>query len=114
MSADALWLLEETLWTSGRDAARAVTAPGAITIFPYPTGILQGDAAFAHPQADTGWRSIEMLDRSASLRGDVAVLAYRVAAEKPGVAIYRALCASTWVRDGASWRRLSHQQTPVA
>jgi len=114
MSADALWQLEESLWTSGRDAARAVTAPGAITIFPYPAGILQGDAAWAHPRADTGWRSIEMLERSASVRGDVGVLAYRVAAEKPGVAIYRALCASTWVRDGASWRRLSHQQTPVA
>ena len=114
MSADALWLLEESLWTSGRDAARAVTAPGAITIFPYPAGILQGDSAWTHPQTDTGWRSIEMLDRSASIRGDVAVLAYRVAAEKPGVAIYRALCASTWVRDGASWLRVSHQQTPVA
>lgn len=113
MTAKTLWHLEETHWTSGRDAARATTAPDAITIFPYPAGILQGDAAWAHPQADTGWRSIEMLERSATLRGDVAVLAYRVAAEKPGVAIYRALCASTWVRDGASWLRVSHQQTPV-
>jgi hypothetical protein len=105
MNADALWQLEEALWTSGRDAARADTAPGAIMISPCPAG---------NAQADTGWRSIELLDRSIIHRGVVAVLAYRVAAEKPGITIYRTLCASTWVRDGATWRRLSHQQQAVA
>jgi len=114
MSADPLWLLEETLWTSGRDAARALAVPGTMSILPYPAGILQGSAALTHPQTDTGWRSIEMADRTVRHRGKVAQLAYSVTAEKPGVAIYRALCASTWVKDGDTWQRLSHQQTPVA
>lgn len=109
-----LWSLEQAAWTSGREGARAKTAVGAITIFPYPAGILQGDAIWSHPQADTGWRSVEMTDRSAHICGPVAVLAYRVSAEKPDVAIYRALCASTWLNDEGVWTRLSHQHTPVA
>jgi hypothetical protein len=108
-----LWRLEEALWTSGRDSARAITAAGAIVIFPYPLGILQGDAVLAHLPADTGWRLIEMADRSIARQGAVAVLAYRVQAQKDGSPIHEALCASTWLNDAGRWLRLSHQQTPV-
>ena len=113
-----LWRLEEAFWTSDRDSARATTAAGAIVIFPYPPGILQGDDILAHLPADTGWRLIEMADRSINRRGAVAVLAYRVRAQKPDgpiqeAPIYEALCASTWLSDAGSWQRLSHQQTPV-
>jgi hypothetical protein len=108
-----LWRLEEAFWTSGRDSARATTAAGAIVIYPYPLGILQGDAALAHLPADTGWRLIEMAERSVSRQGAVAVLAYRVRAQKDDTPVLDALCASTWLNDGGRWLRLSHQQTPV-
>lgn len=108
-----LWQLEEALWTSGRDSARATTAAGAVVIFPYPPGILQGDAIWAHPMADTGWRLIEMADRNVVHEGRVAVLAYRVRAQKNDSPIHEALCASTWLNDAGHWLRLSHQQTPV-
>ncbi len=108
-----LWRLEEAFWTSGRDSARATTAEGAIVIYPYPLGILQGDDIWAHLPANTGWRMIEMADRSVNRQGVVAVLAYRVQAQKPGSPIYEALCASTWLNDAGRWLRLSHQQTPV-
>ena len=44
---------------------------------------------------------------------DIAVLAYRVSAERDGAAIYEALCASTYLNDNGNWLRMSHQQTPV-
>ncbi|MFN5828056.1 MAG: hypothetical protein ACK446_13770 [Rhodobacterales bacterium] len=111
---DALWLLEERLWTSGRDSARSLMASGAIVVLPYPDGILQGDGLWSHPAVNTGWRMVEMNDRTVARHEDVAVLAYRVRAMKPDVAMYEALCASTWLNDGGTWRRLFHQQTPVA
>jgi hypothetical protein len=40
---EALWDMEEHVWTSGADIARATTSTKAAMIFPYPTGILQGD-----------------------------------------------------------------------
>jgi len=41
-----------------------------------------------------------------------AVVAYRGTGMRGGVA-YRALFASTWVRNGAGWRLAVHQQTPL-
>lgn len=110
---ETLWHLEERLWTSGRDAARSMMASGAILVLPYPDGILQGDALWSHPGVNTGWRLVEMTDRSMTRQADVAVLAYRVRAEKPGGPPHAALCASTWLNDAGHWRRLAHQQTPA-
>lgn len=110
---DELWQLEEQLWTSGRDSARTRLASGAIMVLPYPDGILQGDDVWSHPAVNTGWRLVEMTDRSITRRGDVAILAYRVRAEKAGAPLHEALCASTWLQDAGTWLRLAHQQTPV-
>lgn len=110
----ALWQMEEALWTSGRDSARSVTPAGAILVLPYPDGILQGDASRGRPVVDTGWHTVGLTERSALRHGDVVILAYRVRAEKPGIAIHEALCASTWLRDAGTWQRLSHQQTPAS
>lgn len=111
---DVLWRLEELLWTSGRESARSMMASGALVVLPYPDGILQGDGLWSHPAVNTGWRLVEMTDRTITRHGDVAVLAYRVRAEKPEVPIHEALCVSTWMNDAGTWRRLSHQETPVA
>ncbi|TCO69099.1 hypothetical protein [Rhodovulum euryhalinum] len=110
---EVLWDIEEHFWTSGVDSARATTATNAVMIFPYPPGILQGDQIWTHLRERTGWRSIAMAERRVTRCGDIAILTYRVSAEKPDVPITKALCASTYLHDDDRWLRISHQQTPV-
>jgi hypothetical protein len=109
-----LWHMEEHFWTSGADNARATTATNAVMVFPYPPGILQGDQIWTHLQQRTGWRSVVMAERRVTRCQDIAILTYRVSAEKPDVPIYKALCASTYLNDDDRWLRISHQQTSVA
>ena len=108
-----LWDMEEHFWTSGADSAQATTASNAVMVFPYPPGILQGDHIWSHLRERTGWRSVVMAERRSSRFGDIAILTYRVSAEKPDVAIYKALCTSTYLNDDDNWLRISHQQTAV-
>jgi hypothetical protein len=108
-----LWEMEDHFWTSGADNAQTTTATNAVMIFPYPPGILQGDQIWAHLRQSTGWRSVVMAERRVTRCGDIAILTYRVSAEKPDVPIYKALCASTYLHDEDTWLRLSHQQTMV-
>ena len=110
---DVLWDMEERFWTSGVDAARATTAQNAVMVFPYPPGILQGDMIWNNLRERTGWRSVVMAERRVTRTRDIAILTYRVSAEKPDVPIYKALCASTYLNDGDTWLRISHQQTAV-
>ncbi|MBD3624856.1 MAG: hypothetical protein HUJ24_05650 [Rhodobacteraceae bacterium] len=106
--------MEEHFWTSGADNARATTATNAVMVFPYPPGILQGDQIWTHLRERTGWRSVVMAERRVTRCRDVAILTYRVSAEKPDVLIHKALCASTYLNDDDTWLRISHQQTAVA
>lgn len=108
-----LWDMEEHFWTSGADNARATTATNAVMVFPYPPGILQGDQIWAHIRKNTGWRTVVMSERRVMRCHDIAILAYRVSAEKADVPIYEALCASTYLHDNEIWLRISHQQTEV-
>ncbi len=110
---EVLWDMEEQFWTSGADNARATTATNAVMIFPYPPGILQGDQIWTHLRQRTGWRSVVMAERRVTRCRDIAVLTYRVSAEKPDVPIFKALCASTYLNDDDRWVRLSHQQTTM-
>ncbi|MBI1416907.1 MAG: hypothetical protein GC146_06770 [Limimaricola sp.] len=102
--------MEERFWTSGADNAQASSVIGGLTIFPYPPGILQGDAAAGRLPKRTGWRSVVLDERQILRSGNLAVLAYRVSAEKSGVPFYKAHCTSTYLHDDGSWIRLSHQQ----
>ena len=106
-----LWEMEEHFWTSGADNARTTTASNAVMIFPYPAGIFQGDQIWTQLQHRTGWRSVVMAERRAMRCHDIAILTYRVSAEKPDVPIFKAFCASTYLKDEDSWLRISHQQT---
>lgn len=108
-----LWDMEEQFWTSGADSAQATTATNAVMIFPYPPGILQGDQIWTQLRQRTGWRSVVMAERRVTRCGDIAILTYRVSAEKTDVPIYKALCASTYLGDDDKWLRISHQQTAV-
>ncbi|WP_232823120.1 hypothetical protein [Oceanibium sediminis] len=110
---EILWDMEEHFWTNGADSARATTATNAVMIFPYPPGILQGDQIWTHLRRRTGWHSVVMAERRTTRCGDIAILTYRVSAQKPDVPIFKALCASTYLHDEGRWVRLSHQQTTV-
>jgi hypothetical protein len=110
---DDLWRLEEKFWLGGGETFHSTMADGAIIVFAYPAGILQGDSARKGVSGQPKWRSVVMADRTVNLKGDVAVLAYRAEAERPDAPILKALCASTYVRDEGTWRLMSHQQTPV-
>ncbi|WP_116134486.1 hypothetical protein [Tropicimonas sp. IMCC34043] len=110
---DTLWDLEERFWTGGADSARSMTAKNAVFVFPYPAGILQGDTLWREKDVAQRWRSVEMSERFFSCKDDIAVLAYSVSAERNGEPIYNALCTSTYLRDGETWLRLTHQQTPT-
>lgn len=111
---DDLWDLEERFWTGGADSARQMTAKDAVFVFPYPAGILQGDALWRGRDVAQRWRSVVMSDRYLSRQGDIAVMAYRVSAERSDMPIYEALCTSTYLKDEDKWLRLTHQQTPAS
>ncbi|QOL83251.1 DUF4440 domain-containing protein [Pseudooceanicola spongiae] len=105
--------MEERFWTDGAESARSMTAKNAVFVFPYPAGILSGDTIWREKDVAQRWQSIVISERFVSRKGDIAVLAYRVSAERGGEPIYEALCTSTYLRDDETWLRLSHQQTPL-
>ena len=109
-----LWNMEERFWTEGAESARHMTAKDAVFVFPYPTGNLQGDALWREADVAQRWRSVVMSERNFSRQGEIAVLAYRVSAERGDDPIYDALCTSTYLKDDDAWLRLTHQQTPVS
>lgn len=108
-----LWRQEETFWLGDVEKFRSAMTDGAIMVFPYPAGILQGEKITDGVASAPRWRSVLMKDRAANIRGDVAVLAYKAEAEREGEPIRQMLCASTYLREEGGWRLMSHQQTPV-
>ena len=110
---DTLWELEERFWTQGADSARHAKAKSAVFVLPLPAGILQGNALWREKDVVQRWRSIVMSERYLSREKNIAVLAYRVSAERSDDPIYDALCTSTYLNDDGTWLRLAHQQTPV-
>jgi hypothetical protein len=111
---NALWDREERFWTEGADSARHMTMTGAVFVLPYPAGILQGDALWRAADVARRWRSAVMSDRLITYRGDIALLAHHVSAERKNEPIHEALCSSVYLKDDGTWLRLTHQQTPVA
>ncbi|MGA9252421.1 MAG: hypothetical protein WBV71_08240, partial [Roseobacter sp.] len=71
---DELWALEERFWTEGADSARHMTAKDAVFVFPYPAGILSGNALWRENSVAQRWRSAVMTERYFKQEKDVAVL----------------------------------------
>jgi hypothetical protein len=109
-----LWDLEEKFWTQGADSARRMTAKDAVFVFPYPVGILRGDALWREADVAQRWRSVVMSERFVSVQDSIATLAYRVSAERSDAPLYEAYCTSSYMKDEDTWLRLTHQQTPVS
>jgi hypothetical protein len=88
---DTLWDLEERFWTQGPDSARHAMVKGAVFVLSYPVGILQGDALWKAKDVAQRWRSVEISEHYLSRQKDIAVLAYRVSAERGGAYLWGAL-----------------------
>lgn len=110
---DDLWTLEERFWTEGADSARHMTTKDAVFVFPYPAGILQGDSLWRESCVAQRWRSVVITERYYKQENGIAVLAYRVSAERNDIPLYEALCTSSYLQDDGKWLRMAHQQTPL-
>lgn len=106
------WAEEEAWWTMGAAEARRRTHPAALMVF--DSGILQGEAIFEALDGAPRWDSVQMTGRTVSESGDCTVLAYRATARREDGKLHEALCSSTWVRQGAGWLLIQHQQTAPA
>ena len=91
-----------------------MTAKDAVFIFPYPSGILRGDALWQESSVAQRWRSVVMTERYFKREKDIAILAYSVSAERNDMPLYEALCTSSYIQDAGKWLRIAHQQTPVS
>jgi hypothetical protein len=112
MEDEALWTGEQRLWLEGRAAYDALLDPAAVMAFA-GVGVLSGAAIARSLEGVPRWSGVDMEGRVlARPAPGLAVLAYRAEAMRPGEPPYRALCSSTWRRDGADWRLVQHQQTP--
>ncbi|KUP94695.1 hypothetical protein [Tritonibacter horizontis] len=109
-----LWDLEHHFWTAVGDTARETTATNAVMIFPYPPGILQGDQIWSYLRERTVWGTAIMSERRVTRYRDIAVLTYRVVAEKAASPAFKALCATTYLCDDDRWLRICHHQTLVS
>ncbi len=109
-----LWTIEKRLWLDGAEFYEAHLAADAVMVFPFPAGILRGDAIVSGLIDGPRWNEVEMSDQHCRREGMIAVLAYRARAwrgnDDPA---YEALCATTYIRDGDTWRIMVHQQTPA-
>ncbi|MFO7769881.1 MAG: hypothetical protein R6V38_00770 [Roseovarius gahaiensis] len=110
---DTLWEMEKRFWTEGADSARSMTAKGAVFVFPYPVGILQGNQLWREGLVAQRWRSVVFSEHCFSREKDVAILAYHVSAERDGTPLYEAYCTSSYLNDTGTWLRIVHQQTPL-
>lgn len=110
---DTLWEMEKRFWTEGADTARSMTAKGAVFVFPYPVGILQGNQLWREGLVAQRWRSVVFSEHCFSREKDVAILAYHVSAERDGTPLYEAYCTSSYLNDTGTWLRIVHQQTPL-
>jgi hypothetical protein len=109
----ALWRIEDRLWLGGVEGLRSHMDGNAVMVLPVPTGILRGAAILERFEGAPRWRTVRFSERSLKRTGDLALLAYRVSAERPDAPIFEAFCASSYLHDGEDWRLISHQQTPA-
>ena len=79
----------------------------------FPGMVLDKEAALAAIASSPPWESFELNDTRVIESGDCAVVVYSAVAVPPGGEPYRAVMASTYVRQQGRWRLLVHQQSPT-
>ncbi|WP_224815061.1 DUF4440 domain-containing protein [Hasllibacter sp. MH4015] len=112
MDMQELWTMEEKFWLDGPDFYGEAMAADARMVFPAPVGILEGNAILEGLRNAPRWDEVAFENRTETGTDDVAVLAYEATGSREGEEPYVAFCMSTYIRDGAAWKLLAHQQTP--
>jgi len=109
---DDLWNAEESFWIDGPEFYEKRMMADACMVFPSPVGILEGQEILDGLRQGPRWQSVDFREKSQVRSGDTTVLAYKATAERKDSQPYIALCSSTYIRNGGTWKLLSHQQTP--
>ncbi|RJY08536.1 DUF4440 domain-containing protein [Aurantiacibacter aquimixticola] len=108
---EALWEMEERLWTAPVDDCAAIIAEDALLVFP-EAGVLDRDFAVAGMRSAPRWDAVEMTERHVSRPGKTnTVLAYRARGVRGADEPYQAYCSSTWRGADEGWTLIQHQQT---
>ncbi|MWD28247.1 nuclear transport factor 2 family protein [Aquicoccus sp. SCR17] len=108
-----IWEIERAFWLDGVNAYHAYAHAAAIMVFPDPSGILVGPEILRGLELAPRWSHVAFEGQTSTTTDETLVLAYRALAEREGEAPYRALCCSTYAREGHRWALIAHQQTPV-
>ena len=113
MATDAVWAMEERLWTGGRAAYEGSVSAEAV--FAFPTGIMAGNGFVASLPEIGAWTSVTMNERTEGEPSDnVRVIAYAAVGTRGDGSTYRASCSSTYLRGGEGWLLVQHAQVPDA
>ncbi|QOF81088.1 nuclear transport factor 2 family protein [Variovorax sp. 38R] len=113
MDDDNLWRIEEQFWSAGADFYEQHLSEHALMVFPAPAGVLDRAATLDSIQSGSRWVHANFEKRQLLRPTDhVAMLVYSVAASRHEGVAYRALCSSTYVKEGDAWLLALHHQTP--
>ncbi|MES2712313.1 MAG: nuclear transport factor 2 family protein [Pseudomonadota bacterium] len=114
MAEDAIWTLEESLWTGDAQRYHELVGDDCVMVLPAAPFIMSGEEAIEAVASTPRWSGVRFSEeRSAQPREDVVVIAYRATAEREGADAYEAYCTTTWHRvSDQDWRVVQHQQLP--
>lgn len=112
--ADDLWAIERELAAGDGATYRRHLSGDAIVIV--PGAKLDMESTVAAMDDSPGWDEFSFTDEAFRLLGDgAAMLSYRFDGRRAD-SIYAAILTTLYIRDeqGASWRLVFHQQTPIS
>ena len=114
MPEDAIWTLEESLWTGDAARYQELVNDACVMVLPAAPFILSGAEAVEAVSDTPRWSRVQFSEqRSAQPRDDLIVIAYSAHAERNSGAAYDAYCTTTWYRTSSgAWRVVQHQQLP--
>lgn len=115
MTSATLRRLEEAFWQAAGDPARyaAQLAEDAVHVFP-GWGIADRTRVLEGVREAQPWQEVVMEHARAVPLGDAAAaLIYKARARRSGRDEYVAAITSVYRREGAQWKLVIHQQTPL-
>ncbi|WP_447775895.1 nuclear transport factor 2 family protein [Variovorax boronicumulans] len=96
-----------------RSKRDSTLAEHALMVFPAPAGVLDRAATLDSIQSGSRWVHANFEKRELLRPTDrVALLVYSATASRHEGVAYRALCSSTYVKQGDAWLLALHHQTP--
>lgn len=114
MDDGRVWRCEESLWTGDAEHYRELIDEECLMVLPSPPYVMSGRQAVEAVSGTPRWSQAALSERQVSRPQEgLIVIAYKVLAEREGVAPYEAHCTSTYRRLAhEQWRVIQHQQTP--